>query len=105
MCEIISHCRRSDRRTGDSLHARVLLDGLSVGHYQVVGGRRHLVRGGASIRKEVGHFVTSSRLILPGGVAEWLGRGLQSPPPRFESGRRLQDALFSGSQPRGRVAP
>ena len=25
-----------------------------------------------------------------GGVAEWLGRGLQSPVLRFESGRRLQ---------------
>ena len=26
-----------------------------------------------------------------GGVAEWLGRGLQSPVLRFESGRRLQE--------------
>ena len=25
-----------------------------------------------------------------GGVAEWLGKGLQIPPPRFNSGRRLQ---------------
>ena len=27
-----------------------------------------------------------------GDVAKWQGRGLQSPHPRFESGRRLQDA-------------
>ena len=26
----------------------------------------------------------------PGGVAEWLGKGLQNPPPRFNSGHRLQ---------------
>ena len=25
-----------------------------------------------------------------GGVAEWLGKGLQNPLPRFNSGRRLQ---------------
>ena len=31
-----------------------------------------------------------------GGVAEWLGRGLQSPPPRFESGRRLQKTDVTG---------
>jgi hypothetical protein len=31
-----------------------------------------------------------SRLDNSGGVAERLGRGLQSPPLRFESGRRLQ---------------
>lgn len=29
-------------------------------------------------------------------MAEWLGRGLQSPPPRFESGRRLQTSTTEG---------
>ncbi len=29
-------------------------------------------------------------MVSSGGVAEWLGRGLQSPVLRFESGRRLQ---------------
>ena len=28
-----------------------------------------------------------------GGVAEWLGRGLQSPVRRFDSARRLQEML------------
>ena len=35
-----------------------------------------------------------------GGVAEWLGRGLQSPPPRFESGRRLQKQYSVIQNPR-----
>ena len=35
-----------------------------------------------------------------GGVAEWLGRGLQSPPPRFESGRRLQKQYEGLQNPR-----
>jgi hypothetical protein len=30
-------------------------------------------------------------MVTSGGVAEWLGRGLQSPVLRFESGRRLKD--------------
>jgi hypothetical protein len=36
----------------------------------------------------------SGRLSSSGGVAEWLGRGLQSPVLRFESGRRLQNDRY-----------
>jgi len=40
--------------------------------------------------EEIGRIIRPSRIASSGGVAEWLGRGLQSPVLRFESGRRLQ---------------
>ena len=40
-----------------------------------------------------GPLASPSRLTTSGGVAERLGRGLQSPVLRFESGRRLQVAF------------
>ncbi len=36
---------------------------------------------------------------LTGDVAEWLGKGLQNPVPRFDSGRRLENR-----DPRGPLA-
>ena len=105
MREIIPHCGRSDRGTHRALFAGVVPHGLLVGHHQAARGRRHLVRGDTGLREEVGVTVTSTRLVVPGGVAEWLGRGLQSPPPRFESGRRLQDAPINRSYRPARVMP
>src|ERR1700722_9225753 len=48
----------------------------------------------------LGRSASPSRLATSGGVAERLGRGLQSPVLRFESGRRLQETLtpFVGPQ-------
>ena len=37
-----------------------------------------------------------------GDVAKWQGRGLQSPYPRFESGRRLQECAAADGLPVGR---
>ena len=34
-------------------------------------------------------------MVTSGGVAEWLGRGLQSPVLGFESQRRLQESLVT----------
>ena len=103
MREIIPHRCWSDRCVDRSLLARVVPDGVLVGHHQTAGRRSDSLRGDTGLREEVGEMAPSSRLVLPGGVAEWLGRGLQSPPPRFESGRRLQGALFSRSKRRARV--
>ena len=103
MREIIPHRGRSDLGTHRALLAGVVPHGLLVGHHQAAGRRSDSLRGDTGLREEVGEMAPSSRLIIPGGVAEWLGRGLQSPPPRFESGRRLQGAFFSRSQRRARV--
>lgn len=47
--------------------------------------------------QEYGHIETTS-IVFSGDVAEWLGRGLQSPLLRFESGRRLQIPKFSAQR-------
>jgi hypothetical protein len=40
--------------------------------------------------RRLGHGPAPVRAIWFGGVAEWLGRGLQSPAHRFDSGPRLE---------------
>ena len=52
--------------------------------------RRDRRRGVPLLQAPEGHWNLSCRLYSSGGVAEWLGRGLQSPVLRFESGRRLE---------------
>jgi hypothetical protein len=52
---------------------------------------RHLakvkVAGSRPVVRSEGGCVVA--LLRSGGVAEWLGKGLQNPLPRFNSGRRL----------------
>ena len=43
------------------------------------------------VRSEGGSLAA---LLRSGGVAEWLGKGLQNPLPRFNSGRRLDRPRF-----------
>ena len=52
-------------------------------------GRRTGVSGLALRPQALKHQRPTSRMVTSGGVAEWLGRGLQSPVLGFESQRRL----------------
>ena len=40
---------------------------------------------------------TTGRRPRVGGMAEWLGKGLQNPVPRFDSGCRLSEGAWKGS--------
>ena len=73
-------------------------------HPQITGGASS-GRSGSLMGRGIQRQAAVGRTASSGGVAEWLGRGLQSPVHRFDSGPRLETrydvglrALSSGGE-------